>query len=67
VFIEIIPNFISGLDSFGIVKREKRPANIIKNIVKKETLYFLTQKPKNHFSRFLFIFSVSLFVFIGFL
>jgi hypothetical protein len=53
VVIVIIPNFISGLDSFGIVKRENIPATMIKNITKKEILYFFTQNQKNHFNSLL--------------
>jgi hypothetical protein len=50
VTIDIIPNFISGLDSFGIVIRENIPAAIIRNTAKNETLNFFTQNQKNHFS-----------------
>jgi hypothetical protein len=56
VVIQIIPNLISGLDSLGIVKREKIPATIIRKIVKYETLYLLTQNQKNPDSSFSFTF-----------
>ena len=45
----MIPNLISGDDSFGIVKRENNPAIIIKNTTRNDTLYLFTQNQKNHF------------------
>jgi hypothetical protein len=56
VVIPIIPNLISGLDSFGIVKSENIPATIIRKIVKYDTLYLLTQNQKKPDSSFSFTF-----------
>jgi hypothetical protein len=63
VVIQIIPNLISGLDSFGIVNIEKIPAASIKNTARNETLYLLTQNQKNQDSSFSFNFIIVLFIY----
>jgi hypothetical protein len=60
VTTDITPNLISGLDSLGILYKEKIQATIIKNINKYDTLYFLTQKPKNQLSICSLILSITL-------
>jgi len=51
VEIAIIPNFISGKDSFGIVKSEKSQLIKIRNKTRKESRLFFTQNQKNHDSK----------------